>query len=121
MQAWLQSSFPQARVVTETPDTMEKVVPVIQVERIGGANSHTVDRPTISVDVYDSNRDAARKLAELVRDAVLYALPETTITVGAVQAVVSKSGTISGPSIRPYINTGLRRFGATYMIWLKRP
>lgn len=114
---WTQSRFPEARACTETPAKMENVVPVIQVVRVGGSDYLNLDNPMMSFDVFDADRDAARKLADLLRDAIKYELPGAPL--GGGQAVVSKSKTISGPSWRPYVNTGLRRIGATYQLWLK--
>lgn len=95
------------RVLTELPANLADVLPVVSVLRLGGTDaSVALDIAVIDVDVYAGSRGAASSLAEQVRRALRFALPRT--------AGVRRVQTISAPAWRPYDNTALRRFGATY-------
>jgi hypothetical protein len=110
---WLATEF-GVRVVTELPANLQDVVPVIQVGRVGGGNRYTIDRPTVDVVCFTSSlsggdgRNAARKFAELVRDAMYFRLPGTL--------PVTSVATVSAPAWRPYDNPAVRCYGATYQL-----
>lgn len=101
------------RVLTDTPSNLEKVLPLVQVTRYGGDEAAPgIDRATVDIDCYGANRSAASNLAERVRYALLYRLPGTSVgDVG-----IPRVDTLTGPSWRPYDNTTIRRFGASYQI-----
>lgn len=107
---WLTGEFPSARVSTEVPATIAGHV--IRVLRIGGANRFVVDRAVVDVDCWALTRIAARALAESVRDSMCFRLPGTVTAAGGVSAVT----TIAAPIWRPWDNTNVRRFGATFQL-----
>lgn len=110
--AWLNERI-AVRVLTDTPSNLEKVLPVIQITRIGGADTAPgIDRALIDVDTYGATRATAAQLAERVRYSFLFKLAGSHYQ-GVTFADVD---TLSGPSWRPYDNTALRRFGASYAI-----
>lgn len=112
------------RVVTELPANLEDALPVIEIERIGGIASFPalLDWPRMDVWCYAkssgtpgqldyvSARSAARDLAEQVRAALLFQLPGQSAAGGFVAAVTEQQA----PVWRPFDNTDVRRFQATY-------
>ena len=114
---WLPSQV-TARALTDLPATLVDDVPVVQVVRIGGPSDDddpTLVAATVSVDCFASDRLAVTVLSQQVDDAFRKALPGT-LTGGA---SVTKVRTLTGPSWRPWNDTAVRRFGATYQVWLK--
>jgi len=114
---WLPSQV-TARALTDLPATLATDVPVVQIVRIGGPsddNDPTLVAATVSVDCFAADRISATVLAQQVDDAFRKALPGT-LTGGA---SVTKVRTLTGPSWRPWDDLAVRRFGATYQIWLK--
>lgn len=110
--AWLNANL-SVRVLTDTPSNLEKILPVVQVTRFGGADrAPGIDRAIVDVDCYGATRAAASQLAERVRYALLYRLAGSNYE----HVAISDVSTLSGPSWRPYDNTALRRFGASYAI-----
>lgn len=111
--SFLGAALGGVRVLTDTPANLEKVLPVVQVTRFGGADvAPGIDRPVVDIDCYAATRGAASDLAERVRYALLYQLPGTSIgTVG-----IPRVDTVTGPTWRPYDNPALRRFGASYAV-----
>lgn len=110
---YLGTALGGVRVLTDTPSNLEKILPVVQVTRFGGVDvAPGIDRPIVDVDAYAATRAAASELAERVRYALLYRLPGTTV--GGVG--FPRVDTLTGPSWRPYDNSALRRFGASYAI-----
>jgi hypothetical protein len=113
-----------ARAVTELPANLETQVPLIEVERIGGVSSFPalLDWPrmdvwcyaaasgTPGVDGYLSARENARALAEQVRAFFLFQLPGQSAAGGFVSTVTEQQA----PVWRPFDNTDVRRFQATY-------
>lgn len=111
--AWLDSQF-TALFTAELPANLLEVLPVGQVQRVGGSDdSFRLDRALVDVDVYAATRGGASLLARQARDALLMKLPGTKTSA----AVFGRVSTVSAPSWRPYENTGLRRCGATYEIF----
>jgi hypothetical protein len=100
-------------------------VRVVQVTRFGGGDdSLTLDRANVDIDCYvgpdsDGNPDraAARLLAERVRKAMRVDLAHRTIA----GVIVGRVDTVTGPSERPYDDTSLRRFGASYAVTTHSP
>lgn len=102
-----------ARAVTETPDKMETVLPIIRVTRVGGPSLVGFDQPTIDIDCFAATRPAAKALAIQLHAAIEYQLPGFTNTYGT----VIETQALSGPAWRPWDiagPSGLRRFGALY-------
>jgi hypothetical protein len=110
LSAWLKTAT-GVQCVTELPATLETAVPLIEVGRIGGADSQVViDAATVDVTCWGATRDTARKLAYLVQDWLLFHLPGTSVPGGVVLRVVC----VSGPAWQPYDNTAVRRVHALY-------
>lgn len=110
---WLKTQLTPVRVVTETPANLQAVLPVIQVGRVGGADRDVViDNALVTVDCFGASREAAKTLAEQVRTALRFQLPGHATT----DCVVTKTTTVSAPAWRPWDDTSLRRFGASYQI-----
>lgn len=125
IRTWLAAHFTgTARVVTELPANLEASLPVVEVERIGGTAAYPslLDRPRMDVWCYAgatgtagqpgyvSPRVAARNLAEQVRAALLFQLPGQSAAGGFVAQVTEQQA----PVWRPFDNTDVRRFQATY-------
>jgi hypothetical protein len=109
---WLGSQL-ACRVVTDLPANLEKQVPLIQIMRLGGGDARPgLDVAGLDVDAYGADRGAAVALAEKARHALRFRLPGTQID----SAVFTRVDTTEAPSFRPYDNTDLRRFGATYRL-----
>ncbi len=109
---WLGSEL-TCRVLTDLPANLVQVVPLLQIQRIGGADLRPgLDFCDLDVDAYGPDRGSAVALAERARHALRFRLPGTQID-GAVFTSVQTS---EAPNFRPYDNTALRRFGATYRL-----
>jgi hypothetical protein len=102
------------RFVTDLPANLQQILPLGQVNRIGGGDDVvTIDRANVDVDTYAGTRAAALALSERVREELRLRLPG--VVVGGVE--VCRVDTLSGPAWRPYDDTtNVRRFGATYQI-----
>ena len=114
---WLPTQV-AARVGTDVPAGLAESVPFVQVLRIGGPDDdsdYTFDKPTVSVDCFAADRVAANTLAVQVHKAMRSAL--RGVTTGG--ATVSAVHTISGMAWRPWDDLQVRRFGATYQLFLK--
>jgi hypothetical protein len=109
---WLGNTM-AVRSVTETPANLSTTLPVISVDRIGGADpTVSIDEATVDVEVFHTNRILARTLALAAQAAIRYQLPGQTLGGG----VVTRTKTISAPHWVPYDDTNLRRFVATYQV-----
>jgi hypothetical protein len=128
LRTWLAGHFAGVRVVTELPAALETVLPLIEVERIGGVSDAPapLDRPRMDIWCYAtgtaagvvpaiSARHAARDLAEQVRSALLYDLPGKSAAGGFVATVTEQQA----PVWRPFDNTDVRRFQATYTLAIR--
>jgi hypothetical protein len=115
---WLGTQIPGVRFLTDLPTAIATQVPVVQVVAVGGpddSNDAKLGKPTISVDCFAADRLAASDLAEAVRRALRISLVGRT-TGGA---TVTKVETISRPSWRPFDDTTIRRFGASYQVFFE--
>lgn len=111
--AWLNSQL-DVRHVTELPANLADVLPVNQLQRVGGDDDgFRLDRALVDVDTYAASREDASELARQTRDELVLRLRGVK-TAATVFAGVS---TVSAPSWRPYENVALRRMGATYEIY----
>lgn len=109
---WLGSQL-NCRVVTDLPANLEQQVPLLQIQRIGGADTRPgLDFAGLDVDAFGPDRGSAVALAEKARHVLRFRLPGTQID----SAVFTRVDTTEAPSFRPYDNTALRRFGATYRL-----
>lgn len=109
------------RVCTELPADLADVLPLIQVVRVGGPSLDDdpyVEAATVSVDCFDVTRADATDLAMQADLALRRLLPGARV----LGASVGKVRTLTGPSWRPWDDTtNVRRFGATYQVWVKTP
>ncbi|MEU1778101.1 MULTISPECIES: hypothetical protein [Streptomyces] len=113
--AWLRPQLPGATVRAELDNNLGNELPTVQIQRAGGDDDgFRLDRALVDVNVYAATRGAASVLSATVRGLLLTQL-RGAATGGAVVGHVS---TVSAPAWRPYENTGLRRVGATYEIYL---
>nr|WP_202121585.1 hypothetical protein [Streptomyces sp. BA2] len=113
MVAWLHARL-TVRVLTDLPANLADVLPVIQLQRVGGDDDTLrLDRAFVEVDVYAATRPAASALMAQARSVLLSELS------GAVtdSAVFTMARTIAAPSWRSYENPALRRFGASFEIY----
>jgi hypothetical protein len=112
---WLSGQLGSSvRVLTELPAELDSVLPVVQVQRVGGDDdTFRLDRALVDVDVYAATRADASMLARQVRDDLVIQLRGTS-TASAVFGLVA---TVSAPQWRPYENIRLRRCGATYQMY----
>ncbi len=104
------------RIVTELPGSLESVLPVVQVTRIGGSTRYAslLDRPRIDIDVFTSSRATARTAALKIQSKMPRIRGMT-----ASGAVVTDVVEEVGPSWRPDFNPNVRRFGLTYVLTLR--
>jgi hypothetical protein len=107
---WVRNTF-DVNSCTELPPDLTSVLPVVQVEIIGGFGGPFGDSPRVEIDVYAGSYEAAKDLAYVVHEAL-------TILHGTVgQAVITAVRCDSVPARRPYDTTsGLRRVGASYTV-----
>lgn len=111
---FLAGQFPAARVCTELPANMLDVLPVVQVERVsGGDDTFRVDSPVVDVSAYAATRGDAASVAESVRAALL-----SVLGVQVPGTVVTGVRTTTGPRWLAYDDTNVRRYQATYQIFL---
>lgn len=109
---WLGQQL-NCRVVTDLPADLQTQVPLLQIQRAGGADTRPgLDFVGLDVDAYGPNRGSAVALAENARYALRFRLPGVQLD----GAVFARVDTTEAPSFRPYDNTDLRRFGATYRL-----
>ena len=113
IRGWLEVQT-NVHTVTETDEQLAANLPQLQVTRIGGGDDGVaLDRATFSIHAYAATRDAARKLAYTARTA-LYAARGVVFE----GAVVTRVAVIGGPAWTPYADINLRRFTATYQIFI---
>lgn len=103
----------------ENPDGSVDLLPVIQVERISGADlDPRLDRPIVDIDCYGPDRATAQDLAEHVRAWLRFELPGTVVPYGDHHVVVTRTRTVVGPRLLPHANPAVRRYQANYEIAL---
>lgn len=111
---WLRARGFDAR--DELDNQLLDELPVVQVERVpgGGDDGLRLERALMDVDVYAATSTEASAMAREIRRLLLSELRGSTLP----EAVIGRVGTLTPPAKRPYENTGLRRYGATYEIFL---
>lgn len=108
------------RFALNTPADLADVAPLVQLQTIGGPSNDSnpgLIAATVSVDCFAVDYAAASALAWTVDSGLRRALPGTTVsgvTFGAVR-------TLTIPGRRPWDDINVRRYGATYQIWLQAP
>ncbi|MFI8942763.1 hypothetical protein [Streptomyces syringium] len=114
---WLQAQLGSGVVVRDELDNdLISELPTVQVERVpaGDDDGLRLDRALMDVNVYAATRSEAATLSAQVRGLLLTVLRGSTAGGGVVTSV----STLSAPGWRPYENTGLRRYGATYELYV---
>lgn len=114
---WLQAQLGSGVVVRDELDNdLLAELPTVQVERVpaGDDDGFRLDRALIDVNVYTTTRAAAATLSAQIRGLLLTVLRGRTTGGGVVTSVA----TITAPGWRPYENTSLRRYGATYELYV---
>ncbi|MEO3974372.1 hypothetical protein [Streptomyces sp. CAU 1734] len=97
----------------ETPPDLEKRLPMVRVERIGGPDARFSLHPRVAVDVFAATADEARTLSNRLSAALLFLR-------GPVGNVVIRDVRCdSGPSRQPWHNPAVHRRGATYTVSLR--
>ncbi|MEU1200114.1 hypothetical protein ABZ446_28365 [Streptomyces sp. NPDC005813] len=109
---WAEETF-DVFAGAETPADLETRLPVVRIERGGGADDRFTEHPRVFVDVFAATADEARTLANNVRDALI-ALR------GPIHgAVIRDVRCDSGPSRQPWANEAVHRRGAAYTVSLR--
>lgn len=111
---WLRHRGYDAR--DELDNDLLDELPVVQVEALpaGDDDGFRLERVLLDVDVYAADATAASALSGQIRHLLLTELRGSTLP----EAVIGKVATVARPAKRPYENTALRRYGATYEIYL---
>jgi hypothetical protein len=114
---WAAGHFPNMRACTEVPANIDELLTtkdaVVRFQRFGGTErSVSLDDANVDVDVFAPTAAQAEDFAAQIRAALKFNLPGQTV--GA--AVVIRVNTINGPSWRPWDNTKVRRYGASYQV-----
>ncbi len=105
-----------AQVMTETPYDLQDRVPLIGLHRATGTDDQAIiDRPVVSVDAFGATRAAANLLGRQVH-ALLHGQLQGAVAGGAVIGWVN---TVAGPRWMPYADLAVRRFNATYEMYVK--
>lgn len=105
---------PIAPTVTSTPNPI--VVPVIRVQRVGGADDGITDYPRVEVAVYGADRAQAWDLAEQARQAIL-ASPRSVVN----GQLIDNAKTDTPATQTPYDNADVRRVVAQFRFAWRRP
>ncbi|MGW7087507.1 phage tail termination protein [Streptomyces sp. NPDC054871] len=110
-----QAQFGSRAVVRDELDNnLLDELPTIQIELINGDDDgFRLDRALVDFNVYAETRAEAIALAAELHGWILTQLRGSS----SATAVISRTGTISRPAVRPYENTALRRVGGTYEIF----
>lgn len=104
---------PIGTTVTATAETVTP--PVIQVQRVGGADNGITDQPRVQVVCYGANRPAAWTLAEQARQRIL-AAGGTSVGGVFVDSTRTETPTVQ----RPDPNPDLRAVTAVYRLTYRR-
>ncbi|MEV4783976.1 hypothetical protein AB0K53_00730 [Streptomyces tuirus] len=107
--------FPSAVVRDELDNQLLNELPTIQINQIpaGDDDGVRLARMLVDIDVYAATRADAITLAREVHTWVTGELRGSHSST----LVISRTGAVTLPAIRPYDNTALRRVGATYEIF----
>src|SRR2546421_8536815 len=98
-QTWLQTVLGYENVAQEQPTNLTFLMPLIVVERFGGADTViTLDRPHLDVDVFAPDRAGAKAHANTIWQAARTRMPGY---VYQRQTVVNGVNTIGGPVHAP--------------------
>ena len=112
---WLNTKVPDGTVVRDELDNdLAGELPTVQVQRFGGDDDgFRLDRAIVDIDVYAATRAEAAALSAQIRGWLMGDLRGSTTT----NAVWGLIQTIGAPGWRPYEDTAVRRYGATYEMY----
>ncbi len=99
-----------ARAGAATPADLEKKLPFIRIERMGGGDGRFTGHPRVFVDVFAATADESRTLSNALRDALI------ALNGPVNGAVIRHVRCDSGPSRQPWANELVHRRGATYTV-----
>lgn len=103
------------RTCTETPANLATACPVVQVVKSTGTDLLGIlDRPVVDIDCFQPARTDAETLSAQAHDLLLHYLPGS-VTGGAVFGLVN---TVKSPGWMTYQDLDVRRYNATYEIYL---
>jgi hypothetical protein len=105
------------RFVTDLPADLAGQVPLCRLWDIGGGsddNNWRFATPTVTVDSFAVDRAGAMALGQRVEKWFRTTLPGASLT----GSVVTKVQTLTRPTWRPWDDTTVRRYGATYVLHL---
>lgn len=108
------------RCAQDTPADLSTVAPLVQLQTVSGPSND--DNPwlisaNVSADSFAATFDAAEALGWQVDKAFRHILPGSSYG----GATFGKVRTLSVPSRRPWADLSVRRYGATYQVWLNAP
>lgn len=98
---------------TATPADLGAKLPFLRIGRFGGPRDRVTDFGDIDLDAFARTRAEA---VQLLEDA-LQLVTETRTAGGA---LLDDVGVRQGPTERPWANTNVRRFGATFGVESRR-
>lgn len=115
---WISDTYTPVRTGLETPADLADLDAFIHVTRIGGpVVGVRTERATVDVDCYAPTRQAAKDIARQVQWGLEHLAAGARVTLADGSAgVITATGCTVGPSWRPYADTNVFRFGATYLI-----
>ncbi len=97
----------------ETPPDLDKRLPVVRVERLGGVEERFSSYPRVAVDVFASTAHEARTLANQICESLLF----LSGPVG--DAVIRSVRCDAGPARQPWANEAVHRRGMTLTVSLR--
>lgn len=109
------SQLDSVRVLSVLPANLAEVLTtqgIVQVDRVGGGTTLSLDQALLDVESYGPTRVDAKELAYRVHAFMLYRFAGYRSLGGVVANVLSSVG----PSQRPYGNPNVFRVGATYQV-----
>lgn len=113
---------PSVEATTSTDIDLAEQAPIVRVTRIGGEDDGISDRPLVEFAVFHSTYDAARKLAENIRQHIL-ASPCTSVPTEDIPAgvLVDNATTVTPPAHAAYDNPVLALKVLTIRFVWRRP
>lgn len=108
------------RFALDTPADLADVVPLVQVQTIGGpsdVNLSDLVAATVSFDSFGADYAAAEQLAWRVDAGLHQALPGVIVN----GTTFTRVRTLSIPGRRPWNDINVRRYGSTCQVWFRKP
>lgn len=105
------------RFVTDLPSDLAGAVPLCRLWDVGGGSDDNLYRfatPTVVVDSFAADRPGAVALSQRVEQWFRVTLPGSTLS----GSTVTKVQTLTRATWRPWDDTDVRRYSATYVLHL---